>query len=371
MSNGRLTVLVGGQYGSEGKGAVAAHIADRYDVHIRVGSHNAGHTFYWNGEKHVQQVIPCGWINPHALIIIGRGAIVPVDGLIDEVEHISKYYPNFIRRLVIDPEAGILEDRFGAAEGGKDGWFNNRIGSTGEGCGAARVARINRDPDMFLRFKDAIDDPRYSDKLKPFAKCLVEDTPKYIRQMKHNGLNILIEGTQGSDLSLLHSHWPYCTSIDTNAAGIIAEVGISPLEVTDILMVCRTYPIRVAGNSGPMKNEITWSDLYKRVGKEFAPERTTVTRKVRRIAEWDDSQFSKSYVLNTPTSLAITFADYIDPSVAGKSGRLRLSEVGTDFVKWVTSKDPRILPILDFVGTGPGTIVDIDKSGLDAEHIEG
>ena len=76
MNRGKLTVLVGGQYGSEGKGAIAAHIANDYDIHIRVGSPNAGHTIYWKGEKHVMQSIPCGWINPKAVIIIGRGALI-------------------------------------------------------------------------------------------------------------------------------------------------------------------------------------------------------------------------------------------------------------------------------------------------------
>ena len=76
MERGKLTVLVGGQYGSEGKGAVAAHIANQYQVHVRVGSPNAGHTIYWRGEKHVMQSIPCGWINPNAVIVIGRGALL-------------------------------------------------------------------------------------------------------------------------------------------------------------------------------------------------------------------------------------------------------------------------------------------------------
>ena len=76
MNKGKITVLVGGQYGSEGKGAVVAHIANEYNVHVRVGSPNAGHTIYWRGEKHVMQSIPCGWINPNATIVIGRGALL-------------------------------------------------------------------------------------------------------------------------------------------------------------------------------------------------------------------------------------------------------------------------------------------------------
>ena len=99
MSRGKLAVLVGGQYGSEGKGAVVAHIANDYNVHVRVGSPNAGHTIYWNGEKHVMQSIPCGWINPNAKIVIGRGALINIEQFMKELYHILRYYPDFMSRL--------------------------------------------------------------------------------------------------------------------------------------------------------------------------------------------------------------------------------------------------------------------------------
>ena len=99
MNKGKLTVVVGGQYGSEGKGAIVAKVADQYNVHVRVGSHNAGHTFYWNGDKHVMQSIPCGWTNPKAIIVIGRGALLNMKQLMKELEHIEHYYPDFIDNL--------------------------------------------------------------------------------------------------------------------------------------------------------------------------------------------------------------------------------------------------------------------------------
>ena len=296
MNKGKLTVLVGGQYGSEGKGAVVAHIANGYQAHVRVGSPNAGHTIYWRGQKHVMQSIPCGWINPNADIIIGRGALLNMKQFMKELVHVLQFYPDFLSRLHIDPEAGILSEKFRDAEGGKNGWFNEKIGSTGEGVGAAREARIHRDTEVFKRFKDVA-------------------TPLLVAMEQDMGRNVLIEGTQGSGLSLLHSHYPYCTSIDTNAAGIISEVGIAPSRVTDVLMVVRTFPIRVAGNSGYMKNEITWEQLQQKMGVNVVPEKTTVTQKIRRIAEWDADLFKQSCLLNAPTCIALTFADYIDPNV--------------------------------------------------------
>lgn len=311
MSNarGKLTVLVGGQYGSEGKGAVAQHVANEYGMHVRVGSPNAGHTIYWSGVKHVMQSIPCGWTNPTAVIVIGRGALLNMKQFMKELVHILTYYPNFLERLVIDPEAGILDEKFHEQEGGVHGEMHQRIGSTGEGVGPARVARINRDPSQFRQFKDVA--AEYG-----LEKCMVPNTPKFIADAQDSGVNILIEGTQGSALSLLHSHWPYCTSIDTNAAGIISEVGIAPSRVTDVLMVCRTYPIRVAGNSGPMKNEISWEQLSQAIGRNVT-EKTTVTKKTRRVAAWDDELFQQSCVLNAPTEIALTFADYVDPALYG------------------------------------------------------
>ena len=355
-NRGKLTVLVGGQYGSEGKGAIVANIANDYDVHVRVGSPNAGHTIYWNDEKHVMQSIPCGWINPNAKILIGRGALINMRLLMNELVHILQYYPDFLKRFFIDAEAGILDEKFHEQEGGIHGEMHHRIGSTGEGVGPARVARINRDPAQFRQFKDVAKD--YG-----LEGCICDSTPWLLATWQDIGKNILIEGTQGSGLSLLHSNWPYCTSIDTNAAGIISEVGIAPSRVTDVILVCRTYPIRVHGNSGPMRDEISWDDLNKSISRKggipIIPERTTVTKKTRRIGMWDKDLVTKSIVLNNPTEYAITFADYVDPSLYNVMDYDRVSK-SEEFMAFVTSSG---IPInkIRYIGTGPSTVVRVGE----------
>lgn len=351
MERGKLTVLVGGQYGSEGKGAIAACIANKYELHVRVGSPNAGHTIYWNGKKHVMQSIPCGWINPNATIMIGRGALLNMKQFMKELVHIMEYYPDFLSRLVIDAEAGILDERFHQQEGGVDGEMHRRIGSTGEGVGPARIARLERDPSKFRQFKNVAEE--YG-----LEKCCFFNTPKILANMQDNGYNVLIEGTQGSALSLLHSYWPYCTSIDTNAAGIISEVGIAPSRVTDVLMVCRTYPIRVHGNSGPMVGEIEWDQIKDKHGNCIVPEKTTVTKKVRRIAEWDDGLFKQSCLLNAPTEIALTFADYVDPEIYGCADPkvVMHSEKLNDFV--IQHLNDYSIK-LRYIGTGPETVVEV------------
>lgn len=349
MVKGKLCALVGGQYGSEGKGAIARHIADRYSVHVRVGSPNAGHTIYWHGHKHVMQSIPCGWINPNAIIIIGRGALLNMQLLMNEIDHILKYYPNFLQRLYIDSEAGILDERFHEQEGGIHGAMHKRIGSTGEGVGPARIARLERDPKKFRLFRDVYKD--YG-----LEQCIVNNTPAIIAGWQDVGENVLIEGTQGSGLSLLHSFWPYCTTVDTNASGMLAEVGIAPSRLTDVLMVCRTYPIRVAGNSGPMKHETTWEEISERVGHPVE-ERTTVTHKVRRVARWDSDLFIQSKVLNGPTEIALTFCDYVDPALAGVTDveQVLKSKAMNEFLEENELKRHQIR----YFGTGPDTVAEV------------
>lgn len=349
MERGKLTVLVGGQYGSEGKGAVVAHIASEYHVHVRVGSPNAGHTIYWNGEKHVMQSIPCGWIDPGAITVIGRGALINMKQFMKELVHVLQYYPYFLKRLKIDPEAGILEEKFHEEEGGTEGEMHRRIGSTGEGVGPARIARLQRDPAKFRQFKDVA-------KEYGLERCLCDNTPASIAEFQDRGYNVLIEGTQGSALSLLHSHWPYCTSIDTNAAGIISEVGIAPSRVTNVLMVCRTYPIRVAGNSGPMEHEISWDQIKDACGNPITPEKTTVTKKVRRIAKWDDKLFEQSCILNSPTEIALTFADYVDPDLFGVSDPLKVAK-STKLKDFLAEHG--LSGKVRYIGTGPQTMVEV------------
>lgn len=350
MGRGKLMVLVGGQYGSEGKGAIARHLAFDYNVHVRVGSPNAGHTFYWDGAKHVMQSIPCGWINPNAKIVIGRGALLNMKQLMKELVHIMRWYPDFLDRLIIDENAGVLDEKFHEQEGGVNGEMHRRIGSTGEGVGPARVARINRDPAQFRQFKDVAEE--YG-----LEKCLWSNTPRRLAEWQDNGSNILIEGTQGSALSLLHSFWPYCTSIDTNAAGTISEVGIAPSRVTDVLLVCRTYPIRVAGNSGPMQGEIDWEVLSAMTGGYVHPERTTVTKKIRRVATWDDDLFQQSCVLNAPTGIALTFADYVDPALSGSTD---IEQVLNSHYLHNFIHEHKIGGI-QYISTGPDSVVNVDN----------
>lgn len=343
---GDILAVIGAQYGSEGKGNFVAHVADRYHVHVRVGGPNAGHSFYHRPSNQVfkMQSIPVGWCNPTAMLILGRGMLISVEQLFEEFKLVAAVDPTIIERIRIDKKAGILSPWHHAEGGGVHGETHKRYGSTGEGVGPARQARIRRIAGnheagtvMESGFYHAGDLP-LSLVPKEFRSAwqymLIDDTPGIIEDYSTNGMNILLEGTQGSALSLIHGPWPFTTNHDTNAAQLAADCGIPPRFVNRCLLVMRTLPIRVAGNSGPMQGELSWDTVSERVGKPVE-EKTTVTKKIRRVAEWDESLVHGAMTLNAPTSIAVSFLDYISPKDEGVIDSRRLSEKSWSFLEYV------------------------------------
>jgi adenylosuccinate synthase len=153
--------------------------------------------------------------------------------------------------------------------------------------------------------------------LKPF----VRETGRILEKAFSQGDQVLLEGTQGTGLSLFHGYYPHVTSRDTTVAGCLAEAGISATRVRKVIMVCRTYPIRVMSpngvgkTSGYMSKEISWEEIEKRAGAatgEFsAMEKGSVSHNLRRVAEFDWVLLRRAASLNAPTDIALTFADYI------------------------------------------------------------
>lgn len=345
---GRVTALVGAQYGSEGKGVIAAELAHAFDVHVRTGGPNAGHTFMWGGEKFVARGLPVGWINPRARLLIGPGAVLDPELLIEEIKEVQFHGYDLRGRVVVDPKAHVVRKTQHQQEGGVEGRAHREIGSTGEGVGLARMARISRG--VLVRdlawgkaqtFADwAGEQEQFED---DGVVISIGDTVGMVNRWIDQGRNVLLEGTQGSGLSLTHGPWPYVTSADTNAATMAADAGIAPALVNTILVV-RTFPIRVAGNSGPLEDEIS----FEMLGVE--PETTTVTKKVRRIGGWDPELYRRAITLNRPIGVAVTFLDYLDPRVKGVEEWDGL----TEYVKgWIRGlEDEYGVPVL-YATAGP------------------
>lgn len=303
-----VDVLVGGQFGSEGKGNICSFIAAEYDVLVRVGGPNAGHIVYDPFFKFAQ--LPSGTLhNPNSRLIIGPATTLSLKVLFEEMSRLSLEHRMEItsERLSIDPQAIIIEQ-------GDIDWEEGAlesIGSTKQGVGSATARKIlgrGGEGTFGAPVRLARDVPE----LAPFIRPTFSELEKAFA----GNDRVLLEGTQGTDISLHHGMWPHVTSRDTSAAGCLADAGIAPDRVNKVIMVTRTYPIRVGGHSGYMGVEIGAGEISARSGLPEADVRRTemgtISGKPRRIGEFDLGQVRRSAALNGANAIALTFADYLD-----------------------------------------------------------
>lgn len=306
LADALVDVMIGGQYGSEGKGNLAHYLAPEYDVLVRVGGPNAGHQVFVSGAPpYTFRQLPSGAIaNRDAMLVIGAGAVIGLDTLLREIADLAIPY----EKLIIDPRAIIID-----AEDVK--WEQDNlkaaIGSTAQGIGRATARKIlERVPNSTVQLAES----------NPALKHYIRDSVEYFSSCLSSGKRILLEGTQGTSLSLHHGFYPHVTSRATTASACLAEAGLATRHVRRVIMVCRTYPIRVGDSvtgktSGYMSQEITFEEISKRSGVPLenlkSSEIGSVSGRPRRVAEFDWSQFRRSMLLNGPTDIALTFADYI------------------------------------------------------------
>jgi adenylosuccinate synthase len=301
-----VDVIVGGQYGSEGKGHIASYLSREYSVLVRVGGPNAGHKVFLKNGPYVHHQLPSGTFrNPAAKLIIAPGAVINPESLMKEVRECQVSQ----ERLSIDPQAMIITSKDCKSEAG----LQQRISSTGQGVGAATARRIMGRGKRTLLARDMRE-------LLPF----IRDTWEVLERAYNSGHRVLVEGTQGTGLSIFHGAYPFVTSRDTTVSGCLSEAGISPTRVRKTIMVCRTYPIRVqnpsGGTSGPLSQELDWDEIARRAGVPVdelkTNERTSTTNRQRRVGAFDWVLLRKNSAVNGPTDIALTFADYLNPQNA-------------------------------------------------------
>lgn len=296
-----VTVVVGGQFGSEGKGKVSAHVARTSGATavVRVGGPNSGHSAVdSNGELITLRQLPAGAVGSDAEVVLPAGSLIDVEILRKEIRQLG-LQPG---RLRIDAKASIVtlahikeETLSGIAP---------RIASTGSGTGAALIERISRAPNH-TRAQDVTE-------LEPF---LEDDTALYLRRILDKKQRVVIEGTQGFGLSIWQAYdFPFATSRDTTASAFVSEAGLAPHDVDDVVLVLRTFPIRVGGNSGPLPNEISWAELANEaeLPSDFV-EYTTATHRIRRVARFDGSLVKRAITSNQPHRIVLNHMDYVDP----------------------------------------------------------
>jgi len=328
-----VSVVVGGQFGSEGKGKVAHWLAktQKASIVVRVGGPNSGHTVIDDeNNRHMFRHLPTACLLPNPTLVIGPGSYIDVPVLLKEIEDARLE----ASRLIISPRAVVISEAHKKAE--REWSLQSRIGSTGSGTGAAVIERARRVGRGIL----ASNDPR--------LRVFLGDTTPYLRDALKRDARVVIEGTQGFGLSLLHSSdYPYTTSRDTSAAAFVSEAGLSPLDVDQIVLVIRAFPIRVAGCSGPLPNEIAWDELPKNRTGQSTREYTSVTKEVRRVARFDPEVVRSAIEANSPTTIVLNHLDYLDP-IPQKNGRY--SVAGEQFRRKV---EKQIEAPVNFVGYGP------------------
>lgn len=352
-----LSVVVGGQFGSEGKGAVTAHLAKRAVVDrrptavIRVAGPNAGHTAIDSGGRAwpLRQIPAAAVTNKGATLLIGPGSEVDLTVLEREVLELDAAGFDVSSRLVVDGQATVLDESHIATE--TDEMMHERLGSTGKGIGAARAARLMRRATIVSQVGSRI------------GKVRVADTAEIARGFLavEDGL-VLIEGTQGYGLGLHAGFYPYCTSSDCRATDFLAMAGLTPTDAVDyeVWVTARMFPIRVAGNSGPLRAETSWAELG------LPEERTTVTKKVRRVGHWDPHLIHDAVVANggdRVCRVALTMFDQRFPEVAGRSGRfadavasLSASQIG-EITAVLREREGDAGAPIALIGTGPDSML--------------
>ncbi len=337
-----VSVVVGGQYGSEGKGKVAQALATSQSASavVRVGGSNSGHTTM-GPPRQVLRQLPTAALLPDVLCVLPAGSYIDVPILLQEVARLDLPAD----RLVIDPNAMIISEADRLAEERSD--LRRRIGSTCSGTGAAVVRRAMRGSAEILADS--------CQALAPYVRPSVD----VLRGLLDEGERVVIEGTQGFGLSLLHTpHFPKATSRDTSAAGALSEAGLSPLDVDQVVLVLRAHPIRVAGDSGPFGGEeIDWETLAAEGGLDsVVEERTSVTGLVRRVSRFDPGIVRDAIAVNRPTMIVLNHVDYVDYQVR----RGALTARAQEFVAQVAADIGR--PV-DLLGLGPDVLVPCRTAG--------
>lgn len=338
IEQGKAAILIDGQWGSTGKGLLAAYLASQPENEVRIAttnaSANAGHTTVLNnGHTFVTYHLPTfAVMQPNCYAYLNAGSIIDPSLLYAELAKIG--FPK--NRLFIHPHAAVIEDGDKEAEGNSAS-SNTKISSTQKGVGSALARKIGRSARL------AKDHP---------------DLKAHVRNIDLNAHTSVVEVPQGFDLSLNFGHaYPYTTSRDITVTDGMASAGLHPSKLGQVVMAIRTFPIRVGnikdengvelGNSGPFYDdqvELSWEDLG------LTPERTTVTKRVRRVFSFSQIQYRKALRALRPDIVFINFLNYLPTAEAQEEFMMNLTnselEVGV-VPKKLFGCGPRIDQVFD------------------------
>jgi adenylosuccinate synthase len=328
-------VTVGGFYGDEGKGKIIAYLSkkDSPAIAVRGGvGPNAGHTFTFEGKEYKVRMLPSAALNPATRLLIGAGVLVNPQVLLKEIAMFQAD-----DRTFVDAQCGIIDQSHIDRDKGED-HLKNKVGTTGTGTGPANADRALRT----LRLARDV----------PELSLYVEDVSNSVNYALDSNERVLVEGTQGTYLSLFHGGYPYVTSKDVTASGICSDVGIGPKRVDDVLVVFKAYVTRVGG--GPLQNELGEEEAKKRGWLEFG----SVTGRQRRASPFDMDLAKKAIRINSATQLAITKMDVLYPQCAGVREYGKLPAEARKFVENIEGETGLKATL---IGTGPELYDVVDR----------
>ncbi len=306
-----IDVLVGAQYGDEGKGMVAKLLADAsstdgadYAWTGRVGGQNAEHRFIHQGCDFCARIMPsAGAFRPNIKVVLGAGHCFRPEQFITEATHLG--IPLIPGEVLVDPHAMWLREDHAVA----NLELGNRRGTTGWGVGVAMAEKVRRRPDTKL-----IGD-------SPLMKPYLCDVPMELNRIDGSGL---IEGSQGTMLSLDHGHYPFSTAKNVTAPAICAEMGVSQRRVRAVFGIVRLVFMRVSGPSGPTGgSEVSFDDVegrtnlrlphHKRLqgdSTRWAASKDRTKAEEERLFDLSFVELFKAHTLSGFDSIAVTFVDY-------------------------------------------------------------
>jgi len=334
-----LDILVGGFYGDEGKGKVASYLGLKggYTLAVRTGSINAGHTVNYQGRTWKIRVIPSAFVNPNVKLALGPGLLTSIEQLEKELEE-----TNSKSRILIDPHVGIIT-KAEVLEEQRDEFLMKIIGSTGQGVGTAESKRVLRKLRLAKDFRE--------------LESVIGDVPETIIETIREGNSVIAEGTQGTYLSLFHGEYPFVTSRNTTAGGVLSEAGVGPKYVRDVIVVFKSFVSRVG--EGYLEGE-----LPREKAEEMGlVEKGTVTGRPRRVAPFNISLAKRAVRLNSATQVAITKLD----AIFKQDKHVRdYSKLSAGSRNWIENIENELKVPVTLIGTGEDSLdmIDLRKEKL-------
>jgi adenylosuccinate synthase len=331
-----VTVLVGSQWGDEGKGKIVDLLSDRFHIVARYqGGANAGHTVEIGDKKYILHLIPSGILREDVICVIGNGVVIDPVALLEEIEILGKNGIDVSGRLFISHNAHLIMPYHKLLDSISESG-NNKIGTTGRGIGPCYIDKYAR---KGIKIVDLLNRKVLEEKIREnlkeknnllkkvyeheeldveeivkqyieFDKTIdpyIKDVPVYLNNAITDGKNILLEGAQGALLDVDHGTYPFVTSSSPTSGGACIGTGIPPNKITQVIGIVKAYTTRV-GN-GPFPTELTDhdGDKLRKIGAEFG----ATTGRPRRCGWFDAPLVKYSAMINGIDSVAITKLDVL------------------------------------------------------------